>query len=349
MSITKTIYALLCYNFTHQRENTRIDEVITAFKEDMKMHSLLHVYILRTLLNQSLHIPACAAILGIKTETIISHIDDLKASGCAIQCIGEYAHLHHADPIYPIVDDRLQHIHMSIITSTQDILKSMPPRAHKTLVITSDSQLYGRGRYSKKWSSTYGHDVLMSMLIPYDKEAIPFSLIIGYLIKLWLNQRYAITGITLKWPNDILYNGLKICGILTEMHPSKTHWIIGIGLNIHKIATPLTQANPPIITLSEITEHTLKRQEVIHNIASTIHNVFSDTEMLRKMCDSIVEKFNASDVFHNKPVHVIETKKNIHGIGRGINTQGHYMIEQEDGVMLSVAAASIRLMTGRIV
>ena len=312
------------------------------------MHSLLHVYILRTLLQQPLHIPTCAATLGLDIDILIHHIDALKASGCAIQCIGEYAHLIYADPIYPIVDDHLQHIHMPIITSTQDILKNMPPRAHKTLVITSDFQLYGRGRYSKKWSSTYGHDVLMSMLIPYDKEAIPFSLIVGYLIKLWLKQRYAIPGMTLKWPNDILHNGLKICGILTEMHPNKTHWIVGIGLNIHKVDTSLPQTNTPIITLSEITEHALKRQEVIHNIASIIHNVFSDTEMLHNMCDSIIEKFNASDFFHNKPVRVIETTQNIHGIGRGINKQGHYVIEQEDGVILSVPAASIRLMTGRI-
>ena len=87
------------------------------------------------------------------------------------------------------------------------------------LVIVSDYQSTGKGRLGKSWSSDKAKDLYMSIVLYPDispMEAPRLTLIAGIAVSEAVN---GITGLDagIKWPNDVVVNGKKLCGILTEM------------------------------------------------------------------------------------------------------------------------------------
>ena len=101
------------------------------------------------------------------------------------------------------------------------------------LVVISEQQTAGRGRQGKEWYSPNAGNIYMTIKFK-DKNPAPLSLIIGLLISEAMDS---VSGqkinAGLKWPNDLLINKKKICGILieSEMSADEVEFIVGIGIN----------------------------------------------------------------------------------------------------------------------
>ena len=101
------------------------------------------------------------------------------------------------------------------------------------LVVISEQQTAGRGRQGKEWYSPNAGNIYMTIKFR-DKNPAPLSLIIGLLISEAMDS---VSGqkinAGLKWPNDLLINKKKICGILieSEMNADEVEFIVGIGIN----------------------------------------------------------------------------------------------------------------------
>ena len=101
------------------------------------------------------------------------------------------------------------------------------------LVVISEQQTAGRGRQGKEWYSPNAGNIYMTIKFK-DKNPAPLSLIIGLLISEAMDS---VSGqkinAELKWPNDLLINKKKICGILieSEMSADEVEFIVGIGIN----------------------------------------------------------------------------------------------------------------------
>jgi BirA family biotin operon repressor/biotin-[acetyl-CoA-carboxylase] ligase len=101
------------------------------------------------------------------------------------------------------------------------------------LVVISEQQTAGRGRQGKEWYSPNAGNIYMTIKFK-DKNPAPLSLIIGLLISEAMDS---VSGqkinAGLKWPNDLLINKKKICGILieSEMNADEVEFIVGIGIN----------------------------------------------------------------------------------------------------------------------
>ena len=101
------------------------------------------------------------------------------------------------------------------------------------LVVISEQQTAGRGRQGKEWYSPNAGNIYMTIKFR-DKNPAPLSLIIGLLISEAMDS---VSGqkinAELKWPNDLLINKKKICGILieSEMNADEVEFIVGIGIN----------------------------------------------------------------------------------------------------------------------
>ena len=124
-----------------------------------------------------------------------------------------------------------------IIDSTNNRARELAlADAPEGTLIVAETQLKGRGRLGRSWISPKGKGIWMSLVlrpdIPPDK-APGITTLVAVAIRRVLNQ---LTGldIGIKWPNDIIVNGRKVCGILTEMHGDmdKIYYIVvGIGIN----------------------------------------------------------------------------------------------------------------------
>lgn len=153
-------------------------------------------------------------------------------------------------------------------------------------VCLAETQTSGRGRLNRKWSSPGNGNLYFSLLWggpsnQFDLSACGLlSLGIGISIVSSLNRQGAV-GLSVKWPNDILLNGKKICGILVENvnRHGMNHWVIGVGLNMMD-AGPVENANFLPGTLIEGMPDCMEKRVMI--LSGLIQEIFSTCMRLKK-------------------------------------------------------------------
>ncbi len=137
-------------------------------------------------------------------------------------------------------------IKLDAIDSTNTFLKEL---AHNTrlenfTVVTAKSQKKGRGQMGATWVSKPGKNLICSVYVAFDAFLVKDKVLINYAVSLAIIDvldSLKIPRLAIKWPNDILSSGAKICGILIEnvMRGKEIESaIIGIGLNVNQIAFP---------------------------------------------------------------------------------------------------------------
>jgi BirA family biotin operon repressor/biotin-[acetyl-CoA-carboxylase] ligase len=189
------------------------------------------------------------------------------------------------------------------------------------LVVISEQQTAGRGRQGKEWYSPNAGNIYMTIKFK-DKNPAPLSLIIGLLISEAMDS---VSGqkinAGLKWPNDLLINKKKICGILieSEMNADEVEFIVGIGINY---SLPKKESWwGEIGKLADI----LPREKLMNSI---LQNIINYKENGYK---------NWKDAWENRCMHIgIELKALSNnqkdtdiGIFKGINEEGKMLLQTE--------------------
>ena len=162
------------------------------------------------------------------------------------------------------------------VDSTNERIKERARQGEKNcFVISAMQQTAGRGRIGRKWESPKNECVATSMLLYQNElltEAIPsITVICGLAVRSALNKLYGLEC-QIKWPNDIVINGKKLCGILVEyesINNGDSYMVLGIGVNVHqkyftgeiaKKATSIT------LELSENSKKPVHRKEIVEEI-----------------------------------------------------------------------------------
>ena len=194
------------------------------------------------------------------------------------------------------------------------------------LVVISEQQTAGRGRQGKEWYSPNAGNIYMTIKFR-DKNPAPLSLIIGLLISEAMDS---VSGqkinAELKWPNDLLINKKKICGILieSEMSADEVEFIVGIGINY---SLPKKESWwGEIGELADI----LPREKLMNSI---LQNIINYKENGYK---------NWKDAWEKRCMHIgIELKALSNnqkdtdiGIFKGINEEGKMLLQTERGLKI---------------
>jgi BirA family biotin operon repressor/biotin-[acetyl-CoA-carboxylase] ligase len=100
------------------------------------------------------------------------------------------------------------------------------------LALVARYQSAGRGQYGRVWQSRPGHSLLLSVALQPPRELCRPVILTALAAVAVAEAIYALTSIQarLKWPNDLLVHGKKVCGLLIEQHASTV--VVGIGLNL---------------------------------------------------------------------------------------------------------------------
>ena len=142
---------------------------------------------------------------------------------------------------------------------------------NKANICIANHQTAGRGRFGKQWDSAPNESICFSLRIPTSKsvdQLMGFSLIIALAVKAVIAPKIT-SDLQLKWPNDILADGKKLCGILIETNTTSTEsidLIIGIGINVFARGAEQYQAT----SLAELglnivgTSHNSKQNGISH-------------------------------------------------------------------------------------
>lgn len=211
-------------------------------------------------------------------------------------------------------------------------------------LIVADMQTAGRGRKGRAWSSPAGANVYFTLILKPGfavELASMVTLVMGLAVAEGI--RACCSAQTLiKWPNDIVVNGKKICGMLAEMSVEKEyiHYIVmGVGINVEK------QAFPPEVaavagTLAEECGEKLSRANLIVEVMRAFESCYGDFLQAGSFAP-LVERYNALLVNKDREVRVLDPKGEYQGIARGINGAGELLVERKDGTVTPVYAGEV--------
>jgi BirA family biotin operon repressor/biotin-[acetyl-CoA-carboxylase] ligase len=118
-------------------------------------------------------------------------------------------------------------------TNTTAAVYLNDPTTEEGTVIWAYTQVRGRGTHGKTWQSPEGNLYFSLILMPQNSTAeqnTHFSRVAGMGVVMALKTLHPSLPLSLKWPNDVLIDGKKVCGILIEQHGEAL--IVGVGLNV---------------------------------------------------------------------------------------------------------------------
>ena len=246
--------------------------------------------------------------------------------------------------------------HFKSIDSTNKKAKELAEVGcpHGTLV-TAESQLAGIGRRGRSWSSEENTGIYMTMVLRPQIEVAQTSMLtlvaavavakaIEKQVDMTCNQPY------IKWPNDIVINKKKVCGILTELSLKGTtmdYLVIGIGINV------LNQNFPEEIkeTASSLLLETgkeIEKESLIEDVWEAFERYY-ELFLKNKNLSALQTEYEALLINKNEKVKVLDPLGEFEGIARGITPTGELIVETDGKeVLVSAGEVSVRGIYGYV-
>ncbi|MFR8548706.1 MAG: biotin--[acetyl-CoA-carboxylase] ligase, partial [Lachnospiraceae bacterium] len=202
----------------------------------------------------------------------------------------------------------------------------------------------GKGRRGRSWETPAGSAVAMSLILRPDiwpERASMLTLVMGLAVASACRDCYGVQT-KIKWPNDIVINGRKLCGILTEMSSEIDYIryiVIGVGINT-KVEHFPKELRETAVSLHEILGRTPQRALLIASCLKWFEKyyaVFLQTQDLSQLR----EEYNDMLAGLGDPVRVLEPSGEYTGRSEGINEKGELLVRRDDGTLETVYAGEV--------
>ncbi|WP_114765984.1 bifunctional biotin--[acetyl-CoA-carboxylase] ligase/biotin operon repressor BirA [Vibrio rhodolitus] len=305
----------------------------------MKEHSI-KLSILSMLADGSFHSgEGLGVALGISRAAVSKHIKGIQAWGVDVFSVqGKGYKL--AQSMQLLDQQQLEanvNVPLALIPVIDSTNQYLLDRIHSLdsgSVCLAEYQSQGRGRRGREWVSPFGCNLYLSMYWRLEAGmagAMGLSLVVGVAI-VEAMEKLGISGIKLKWPNDLYYQDKKLAGILVEMSGqagSAAHLVIGMGMNL-RMATDAQGITQPWSCLNDVTNHEIDRNQLAAELINTLESALNDYEM--SGMHGFVERWNRLDNFLDRDITLIMGNREVTGVSRGINEQGAVLIETAQGL-----------------
>ncbi len=232
------------------------------------------------------------------------------------------------------------------IDSTNRYLVELARTHAKTgSVCFAESQTAGKGRHGRQWVSPFGKNIYLSILWRFNNDLSclsGLSLAVGVAVVRSLNA-LGINDIGLKWPNDIVWQGKKLAGILIEVSGEASGQctaVIGLGLNVCLAAKHAQSIEQPWTDLQQITpEANYSRNALASGLLNQLLPVIAHFET--DTLSHYLAEWRSYDANFGKQVNVYLGKQQIDGLVCGINAQGLLLLKNAAGEMKTFASGEI--------
>jgi BirA family biotin operon repressor/biotin-[acetyl-CoA-carboxylase] ligase len=221
-------------------------------------------------------------------------------------------------------------------SSTQDLARSAAiGGADQGWTVITDLQLEGRGRRGRPWIAPRGTALLFSTILQPPVDVLALLPLLAALSV--AGGIEVATGVVpeLKWPNDVLFHGHKLAGILLE-HPGGAAVVLGVGVNVNQVAADLPEGATSL--LAEV-GHSLDREALLAAILNDLANAYDRAD--REGVDWIVPGWRSRSSMLRKPVAFQRDGATIRGIAEDLGADGALLVRLEDGTRVSVIAGEV--------
>lgn len=236
--------------------------------------------------------------------------------------------------------------------STNEDAKALASEgATEGTLVVADKQTAGKGRRGRSWDSPSGESVYMSLVLRPHCEPVQASCITLIMALAVIEALEDIKGdyvgdCVIKWPNDIVMNGRKICGILTEMSAELeggmgaiNHVVVGIGINCNQEGFD-TETYPHATSIKLELGHEISRSRLVARI---MHYFEIDYDIYKETFDmtGLVDKYNSYLVNKDRQVRILDPKGEYEAVALGIDKKGDLLVKREDGSLEAVYAGEV--------
>lgn len=219
--------------------------------------------------------------------------------------------------------------HFTQVDSTNNCLKLLAEEgAPEGTVVVAEEQTAGKGRLGRSWSSPRSKGIIFSVLLRPPKpleEISVFTLLTAVAVTRAVRKKFPEIDAGIKWPNDILVKGRKICGILTELkaEADRLHYlVVGIGLNVHHTLDdfPLEIKESATSIFLENDGQLPDRKETAREILREMDSVYR--EYLTMGAEGILEQWKALNITLGRKITIKSLRESFAGRALDVDKYG---------------------------
>lgn len=295
--------------------------------------------------------------LGISRTAVWKHIKKLRSEGYNVQSQTNSGYKLAGSPdiltqeeLEPLLDTCLigrKIIYLSSVDSTNSYGKKTAegPFVDGT-VIFAEEQTSGRGRLGRYWVSPKGKGIWMSILLkpevlPSDAPKLTIVAAQAVVNALWSSCGLSVQ---IKWPNDIVVGGKKLCGILTEMSAEEDairYVVVGVGINANLEAEDFGIELLNTATSASIEKGgRISRKALSAAVLMEFEKLY--TEFVREgSIASFLDEYKSKSAVLGKDIRVIGKKEEIIGRAVDISGEGQLVVRLEDGSLRGVMSGEV--------
>ena len=206
---------------------------------------------------------------------------------------------------------------------------------HGTLVV-ADRQDNGKGRRGRGWVMPAGIAIAMSIVLkPEDLHpgnAPMLTLVSALAVVRAIGEQTGIKA-AIKWPNDIVIGGKKVCGMLTEMSTQIdyiNHIVVGIGINVHNEQFPEELSDRATSLFLESGKR-FNRAALVEAVCENFEHYY-DIFMQTQDLSGLQEEYNSFLVNKDRQVRILDPQGEYEGKAQGITVRGELLVETAEGI-----------------
>lgn len=300
-----------------------------------------------------------ATKLGVSRVAVWQHMEKLRAAGFAFEAQRSHGYRISARPKTlhsTLIETQLKVrprgftlMVLDTVDSTNDeAARQLAAGRHTPFTVLARRQTRGRGRFGRAWHSDSSSNIYASFAFRPQVEPErmqTFTLWMGVNVCALLEKFAGVTP-GIKWPNDILFQGRKAGGMLTEARVDSDQirdLVFGLGLNVNSPAgTWPDDLARRAISLSHLTGEELDLNRLAAALVGRVllaYQNFTDADHLKTFADL----WNHFDLLRGQPVTLLEAGRRHHGIASGIDDEGALLLRDSRGSVQRFRAGEVTL------
>lgn len=297
-------------------------------------------------------------ILGVSRTAVWKHVKKLKDSGYEIESHSKtgYRLVRTPDRLYEhelagllkgaVIGAKI--VHRETVGSTNELAKELAQKgAPEGTVVVAEEQTGGKGRMGRVWYSPAGKGLWFSVILRpciSPADASKMALVCAVAVARAIRENTGLPA-GIKWPNDILLDGRKVAGILTEMNAEidrVNYLVAGIGINVSQNSSEMPPGLAEIATsLAEQKGSPVVRAELLAAVINYLDLYYRD--FVAGNFTTILSAWKDMSVTLNRWVRVISLNYQDEGIAFDIDDEGALLLMKKDGSMKRIISGDVSI------
>lgn len=242
-------------------------------------------------------------------------------------------------------------IHFESLPSTNlEAARRASEGAPEGVCIVAREQTAGRGRMGRKWVSPRNAGIYCSTLLrpKFDQNKWPLITLMAALVVQEVLLEACALQTDIKWPNDILYDEKKLCGILAEIIETSAGRavVVGIGVNLTNDSFPADLAETAT-SIAEATGGQPNREDILGKLQESFVSWYQRLSDPQGAADIVAAWSRRSSYARDKKVRINDGGRELSGTTRGLELDGALKIESDDGEITIVRAGDVSVRCDR--